>query len=146
MSQKLLTAGSTFEITELGSPHAWVVCGGVTGVSGLRSGTAAEIDVTDLQSSAKEFLLGFPDEGTATVDLIYDPADPGQVILETLKNSLDVNEFRVGIRNPLAGSPDRTYFTFSARVTTFPFTLGVDAAITGSVGLRITGSVAKTNA
>lgn len=144
MSQKLKSQTSTFEVLDpLQSPDTYVVVGGVRSISDLRSGTAAEIDMSDLSSVAKEFVLGLADNGSMSLEMLYDPADPGQIILETLRETSDVNVYRVTIPNPLAGSPDRTTFSFNGFVTTFPFSIAVDAGITGTVGVRLTGQITK---
>lgn len=144
MSQKLSSQTSTFEVLDpAASPDTYVVVGGVTNIRDLRSGTAAEIDVSDLSSTAKEFILGLADNGTMGLDVIYDPADAGQIILEGLRESSARNSYRVTVPNLLA-SPAVTTFTFEGFVQTFPFTLGVDAAMTGTVAIRVTGSITKS--
>lgn len=146
MSQKLTSQQSFIEVEDLGSPGEWIRVGGVTGIRDLRSGTAAEIDTTDLSSTAKEFILGLADNGTMGLDVLYDPEDPGQVILETLRETSAVNNFRVGVPNPLqSGSPTGfTMFSFAGFVQTFPFNAAVDAALTGTVSIRLTGTITKT--
>lgn len=146
MSQKLSAQRSFFEVSNLGTPAEWIRVGGVNTIRDLRSGSAAEIDVTDLDSTAKEFLLGLADNGTMGIDLFYDPNDPGQIILETLRESSATNAYRVGVPNPLqSGSPTGfTLFAFSGFVRTFTFTSGVDAALVGSVEIRLTGAITKT--
>ena len=144
MSQKLKSQTSTFEVLDpVASPDTYVVVGGVRAISDLRSGAAAEIDMSDLSSVAKEFVLGLADNGSMNLEMLYDPADPGQLILETLRETSDVNNYRVTIPNPLAGSPDRTSFSFNGFVVTFPFSIAVDAGITGTVGVRLTGQITK---
>lgn len=147
MSQKITSQQSFIEVADLQTPAEWVRVGGVTSIRDLRSGTAAEIDVSDLSSTAKEFVLGLADNGSMGLDVIYDPEDPGQEILETLRETSAVNSFRVGVPNPLntAGSPTgATMFSFQGFVTTFPFTASVDAALTGTVSIRLTGPITKT--
>lgn len=145
MSQKLTSQRGFFEVADLQTPTEFIRVGGVTSIRDLRSGTAAEIDVSDLSSLAKEFLLGLADNGSMGLDLIYDPADPGQIVLETLRETSAINAYRVGVPNPLAvGSPTGyTIYSFSGFVATFPFTLGVDAAVTGTVSIRVTGAITK---
>lgn len=143
MSQKLTSQLSTFEVEDTAaSPVAFVQVEGVTTIRDLRSGTAAEIDVSDLSSDAKEFILGLADNGTMGLDLIYDPSDPGQVILEGLRETSASNNFRVTVPNPL-NSPAVSVFTFAGFVRTFPFTAAVDAALVGTVEVRITGAITK---
>ena len=145
MSQKITSQQSFIEVADLQTPTEWVRVGGVRGISDLRSGSAAEIDVSDLSSTAKEFVLGLADNGSMSLDVLYDPQDPGQIVLETLRENGAINGFRVGVRNPLqAGSPTGvTLFSFSGFVVTFPFSASVDAALTGTVSIRLTGTITK---
>lgn len=145
-SQKLKSQRSFIEVADLQTPVEWVRVGGVRGINNLRSGTAAEIDVSDLDSTAKEFVLGLTDNGSMDLELLYDPNDAGQIILETLRETSNSNGFRVGVPNPLqGGSPTGfTMFSFSGFVATFPFSAAVDAALTGTVSIRLTGAITKS--
>jgi hypothetical protein len=145
MSQKIQSQFGFVEVVATGSPGDFTRVGGVSGIRDIRSGTAAEIDVSDLQSTAKEFVLGLADNGSMSFDLFYDQADPGQITLEQLRESSASASFRVGVRNPLqAGSPTGfTLLSFTGFVATFPITLGVDAAVTGTCTVRITGAITK---
>jgi hypothetical protein len=144
VSQKLKSQTSTFEVLDPNaSPDTWVAVGGVRTMNDLRSGTATEIDVSDLSSTAKEFVLGLADNGAMNLEMLYDPADAGQIILENLRESSDSAQFRVTIPNPLS-SPQVAVFTFTGFVQTFPFSAGVDTAITGTVTVRVTGAITKS--
>jgi hypothetical protein len=145
MAQKLRSQLGFFDVAKPTSPSEYVTVGGVTGIRDIRSGTATEIDVSDLSSLAKEYILGLADNGSMTLDVFYDPNDPGQVILEQLRESAAANVFRIGIKNPLGvGSPAlTTTIRFTGFVQTFPIALAVDAAVTGSVTIRITGAITK---
>lgn len=145
MAQKLTSQRSYVEVQDLGSPGVFVRVGNLTGIRDLRSGTATEIDVSDLSSTGKEYILGLNDPGSFSLDVIYDPSDPGHIILETLRETSAINPFRVGVPNPLqAGSPTGfTQFSLNGFVQTFPFSAAVDAALTGSVTVRVSGSITK---
>lgn len=56
---------------------------------GEPSGEAADIDVTHLQSTGKEYLIGLPDEGNFQISGNWVPTDTGQAVLETAR--LDQN-------------------------------------------------------
>lgn len=145
MSQKLSGQFGFLEVADTGSPGGWLRVGGVSAINDLRSGTSTEIDVSDLQSLSKEYLLGLNDPGSANATVFYDPADPGQIQLETLRETSAINGFRVGVRNPLSGGSPTGYtvFSFSAFVQSFPFSVGVDAAVSGTVTMRISGPITK---
>ena len=109
------------------------------------SGTATEIDTTDLSSLAKEFEFGLVDNGSMTSEVFRDPADPGQTILRALRVSTARNRFRVTHVNPLAGSPDRSSYTFDGFVTTFPLSIAVDDVIRSTLTIRLSGQVAEVS-
>lgn len=137
MSQKLQSASSTFDVLVAVSPEEWITVGGVRAINDFRSGTAAEIDVSDLSSPAREIRLGVNDGGNLGVDLFFDPEDPGQILLEGLHETGEENWFRVTISNPLAGSPARTGYIFNGLIQSVPFSLAEDAAITGTITVRV---------
>lgn len=112
---------------------------GLTGFSGLGGGSASVIDVTDLDSDAKEKMIGLADEGQVTLSLNYMPADPGQVALEEAHLSGELSEFVITLRSGAT-------YTFSAAVLSFEKSGGVDAVIAGSVALEVSGLVVKGTA
>lgn len=147
MAQKLQSQFGFFEVQTLGTPAGeFVRVGGVAAINNIRSGTAAEIDVSDLQSTAKEFVTGLADNGSMDISGFYDPNDEGQRTLETLRETGAVNNFRVGVRNTISvGSPTGfTTLSFSGFVQTFPISMGVDAAVSFTTTIRITGAITKS--
>lgn len=133
--------GTLFQVEAgLGSPTSWLTVDGVTNIRDLRSGTGAEIDITDLSSTAKEFQLGLKDEGSMSLDLINNPTDPGQLRLSALRSSRETGLFRIVV--PF-GSPSWT-LSFSGLVTTFPVTFAVDDVARGSVTVRVSGEIVET--
>jgi hypothetical protein len=143
VAQKISSQGSMFEVTDpVASPDTFVMVGNFRGATGVRSGTRTEIDVTDLQSDSKEYLLGLKDPGSMQINVLYDPLDPGQIILENLLDSSVAVPFRLTVPNPAASPPIRT-LTFDGFVQTFPFELGVDAALPGTVTIRVTGDYTR---
>lgn len=133
--------GTTFQVEAgTGSPTTWLTVDGVTNIRDIRSGTGAEIDITDLSSTAKEFNIGLKDEGSMSLDIISNPTDPGQIRLAALRSSRELGDFRIVV--PF-GSPAWT-LTFGGRVTTFPVTFAVDDVARGSVTVRISGEIIET--
>ena len=131
---------SAIKVFDGGSPGSFLTIGNATNIRDLRSGTAAEEDVSDLSSTAVEILLHLPDNGSFSFDLIFDPADAGQARLAVLQRTVPL---------PLAGfriefTPANYLYTFDAFVQTFPFTLQTAAAVRGSVTCRISGAIAET--
>jgi hypothetical protein len=111
--------------------------GEMTDFSGL-GGSASEIDVTHLGSSAREFVMGLKDSGSLTVEVQFQPGDVGQIFLRRRQDVLSVpTAFILGLSNPTA-----TQVEFNAFVQGFSISGAVDEKVTASVTLRITGVVA----
>lgn len=115
------------------SPTTTVI-GEVTSFSGF-DGAASEIDVTSLADTFKQYLKGVADRGSFSMDVNFDPADVGQV---DIRADLAVSASRT-FTLVLTDSPATT-ITFTAFVMSFSIAGGVDDAITGTIGLKITGN------
>src|SRR3954466_4489659 len=134
MSDAIETQGFTFEIAaDDGSPITYTAVGEVVSFNGF-DGKAAEIDVTHLQSTAKEFLMGLQDFGSFSIEVSYLPADAGQVAMRAAKASRDRQIFRCTFS-------DSSTAVFNGYVLSNPVSGGVDAKVNGSFDIRITGSV-----
>lgn len=103
----------------------------------LQQAEAADIDVTHLQSTAKEYLVGLQDNGTFGGDMNFVAADPGQVFLRAAMVSQGLQSFKATFSNSVVA-------TFSAFVKSMPISGGVDQAVTGTFSLKITGAVTIT--
>jgi hypothetical protein len=106
-----------------------------TQVTGF-SGQSSEIDVTHLQSLAKEFQLGLQDFGTVDMRVWLVNSDTGQQKLRSLKEQAASAAFSI-----VLASGDTA--VFMALVKQFSFD-GVqpDGAVGGNVSLRITNAPA----
>lgn len=118
------------------APQTFTKVGGVKTYSGF-DGQASEIDVTDLDSTAKEIVLGLQDFGNFQVDLNVLPADAGQVAIRAAKASGTKLVYKI------VGS-DGAIEAFYAYAKKFTASSGVDQTKKGQIGLRITGAV-RTN-
>lgn len=109
---------------------------------GVPGPTKPEIDVTDFDSTAAEFLAGLPDNGELSFSGFFNYDDDGQVVL--LEDAHDPD------------APDRNFkieftrqnvmFTFAAWVKSFvPDAGGPGEAYTFDGSLRITGPVTVTS-
>lgn len=98
--------------------------------------SASEIDVTDLSSSAKEFLTGLRDNGSFSMTVNAVPTDPGQIACKAKFDASTVGSFKLT-------TPDAKTYTFSAMVKGFPVVPdgSVDSVLVGSIELRVTGAV-----
>ena len=120
------------------SPNAYVNIPNISSVSGPSS-TTGEIEVTDLYSTAKEYLLDLVDNGTVSLTGRFDPSDATQGVLETANAAGTALTFRISFPQV---SPTVTY-TFTARVSEFSRDATAGDASNLTVGLRVTGAVVK---
>jgi hypothetical protein len=133
MANAIETQGFKLEIGNLDSPLTYTEVKEITNFT-LFDGQGAEIDTTHLQSTAKEFLMGLQDFGTAQFDANYLPSDSGQGKMRSAKASRAVQDFKVTFS-------DTSEATFQGYVLSNPITGGVDAKVDGSFAVRITGDV-----
>lgn len=133
MANAIETQGLYFRIGNGDSPLTYTEVKEVVSFSGF-DGQAAEIDVTHLQSTAKEFLMGLQDYGNFELEVNYLPDDAGQIKMRQAKASRDVQDFKVTFS-------DASYATFQGFVLSAPVSGGVDAKVDGSFSIRITGDV-----
>lgn len=101
----------------------------------INGGQAAEIDVTTMCSTAKEYRMGLQDAGEATMNINFVPWDPALAELMAAKADGQPRWFKVVL--PQAAG----VLVFQAYVRQVSLSFGVDQAIQGSVGLRLTGDV-----
>jgi len=124
--------GTTIQVDDATQGTADVAIGNVASYSGL-DGEASEIDVTNLTSTAKEFRLGLKDFGAFSMEIHPDFADAGQNVLRSA--GTDVKTFLVTLE-------DSTTLTFQGLVKNADsINGGIDAVITGTVSIKITGDV-----
>ena len=135
----LLSQGTGIYISDLASPEVFTEIGQVMTISGP-DGSASEIDVTNLSSTAKEFVIGLPDEGSVSLEVSFDYA--GSVQHDTL-HAARISQVLQHFQIRLSDSP-RTTIDFQAYVTQFSLSLGVDDKVQATFGLRITGAATIT--
>lgn len=128
------TTGKTITAAGTVTPVSWVKVKNLLSFKGF-DGQASELDATDLDSTAKEFLLGLQDWGTFSFDVNKDFTDAGQLALDAAKRSSAQKSFKLTL-------PNGKTKTFNGYVKNSPLEGAVDALVkqTG-VNLRITGDV-----
>lgn len=109
------------------------VVGGVKSFSGL-DGEAADIDITTLASTAKEFCQGLQDFGNFSIELVRDYDDVGQVALLDALDNQSTREMVVTLP-----SGTLNVITFQAYVKSITSAGEEDGIVTGTVNLKITG-------
>lgn len=134
MAEAVETQGTVFAINSAGSGSpVWTTIKGIVSFSGF-DGQAAEIDISDMESVAKEFLIGLPDNGSLSLDANWMPADAGQVALRTARTARTLESFKITWS-------DNTTTTFSGYVMQASRNGGVDAKVDTSFVIRISGAV-----
>ena len=130
------SVGKTLTATGTATPVTYTAVGNAKSFSGF-DGAAAEIDVTNLASTAKEFRLGLIDNGGFSFELDQDNGDGGQSAVRAAQISGAVKDFKLEL--PGGSTP---VASFQGYVKTFQSSGGVDDVVKGSVQIRITGPVA----
>lgn len=125
---KTITTGSG-----TATPNEYTKINGVISYSGL-DGAAGDLDTTDLDSTAKEFISGLADEGKFSFEAKTLHADAGQLALRAARASRAVKNIRLTF-------PDAVVASFDVLVKSIPVAGGVDAVLKGSVDCKITGPV-----
>lgn len=132
VSQAIAAQGFKFQIGA-GSPIAYTDVKEVTNFSGF-DGQASEIDVTHLQSTAKEFLMGLQDFGSFQIDVNYLAADAGQDAMRAAKAARTITPFKCTFS-------DMSTAIFQGYVLGNPVSGQVDGKVDSSFSVRITGDV-----
>lgn len=126
--------GSTLHVnTGTTATPIWTKINGVTSYSGM-DGAASDLDVTDLDSTAMEYINGLVDEGKFSFEAKRLQADAGQVALRAARVSGAVTGLKLTL-------PDAAVATFTVLVKSVPTAGGVNAVLKGNFDTKITGPV-----
>ena len=107
--------------------------GGVVSFS-FGDGEASDIDITTLASTAKEYRQGLQDFGNLSLELMRDPNDVGQAAMEAAKAAQATRQVVITL-------PSGDIATFNAYVKSLSSAGGVDAVVTGTANLKVTGAI-----
>lgn len=128
--------------------------GNVTSLSGV-GGTAGEIDVTNFDSTAREFLAALKDNGTVSFNVNWDPQDGSHEALDAIVGADTNRRFVIACSesdtDPTYSSTftiptDRTTLDFSGAALSFQKDAETDNVWTGSVEIRVSGDITITAA
>ncbi|MDY6844228.1 MAG: phage tail tube protein [Thermodesulfobacteriota bacterium] len=136
----LESQGVEFFWSETTSLSTSVKIGEVTGFNGP-TGSAAVIDVTHLDSTAKEKMMGLRDEGQITLDCNLVASNTGQINLRTDRADRNLRKACVKLNDTSSYQ-----LQFDAYVTGFAISGAVDGKMTCGVTLEITGAVTWSTA
>lgn len=128
--------GNAADVDDAGDTFADM--GEVVSFSDLDGGDSAEIDVTHLRSTAKEYLLGLPDNGTFSMELNLIFGDAGQDEFRAARRARESRNIRVVLPDD-AG----TTLKFKGFPKSNPIAGGVDQKLSTTFTTRITGAVTE---
>lgn len=134
----VLTQGTKFAVSADGSPPSFSNIPEIKTIGGP-DGSAPTIDVTDLDSTAREYVLGLKDEGSFSLTINYIPANTVHAQLRTAWANRTLMQFRVTFAD--SGT---TVWEFDGYVTGFSQNAGVDTVLEATVGIKITGAIYET--
>lgn len=119
-STSFATSQAVNDVTSVGGP----------GIS------AGKLDVTSLQSTAKEFIMGLRDNGDISLDMIFNSTDAGQL---ALRNDLNTRtKRRIAIKIPDATT---TLWHCEAYCTNWSLSGSVDNVQKLSATVGLTGAI-----
>lgn len=127
----------------------------INAIPNIGNPTKAKLDATDLDSPAKEYIAGLSDAPEMSLTFML-RGTAGQNHLRALDVSGVISRYMIcysenttqptmstttGVFTPAAG---RSHSTFSAYVASMQFSVAVDAVISGTIALQVSGSVSTT--
>jgi len=127
------TAYTAWSSAGTATPVVSTDIGEVVSISGP-SGTASEFDVTHLQSTAKEFMIGLMDEGEVSFDVNIDHTDAGQLAFQASRLARTSKTYTITWS-------DAKVSTFTGYAKSFSKTASVDDKVAASLSIRISGPV-----
>lgn len=127
------TGFTTYTSGGTATPVQWTKVANVRSYNGF-DGSASEIERTNFDSTAKEFILGLFDPGQFMIEVDQDNTDPGQIALMTALVTGLLKNFKLLL-------PNGNTATFTAYVKKFNSQGAVDQAVRRSADLRISGPV-----
>lgn len=135
----LKSQGSGFWLGSGASPQVFTEVPDVVSVTGP-DGSASEIDVTALDSTAKEFLIGLPDSGSVQVEMIWGGENSPQTNQELLRAAWQSQAVQTA-QVRLSDSP-QTKYQFDCYIMGWSLSgLEPDGAAHATITARITGAI-----
>lgn len=137
--------GTELQVEDPGSPGTFLTVGCLTSINGPTI-SVPEIDATCMTDTAKVYLPGLQDPGNISFEMQVDFQDANVQRLFTDIDARTVRTYRVAWSDNLAagGPAAGTIFEFTAFITGLPTSGGVDAVVTATLDLRVTGPIAYT--
>jgi hypothetical protein len=127
------TGGAAFTSGGTVTPVTYTQVNNIKDFTGF-DGSASEIDVTNMSSTAKEFRLGLVDPGQFSMNIDQDNTDPGQIAVRAKQQSGVISNFKLLL-------PNGNVASFTGFVKKFGTQGGVDAVVKSAIDIRISGAV-----
>jgi hypothetical protein len=127
------TGGTAYTSGGTATPVTFSAVGNIKDFSGF-DGSASEIDVSNLSSTAKEYRLGLTDPGQFTINIDYDGTNAGHIALRSKQISGLLSNFKLTL-------PNAQNITFTGFVKKFALAGAVDAVAKTAVDIRISGAI-----
>lgn len=128
------TVGLAYTSGGTATPNAWTQIKELKGIS-PSGASVSELDATDLDSTAMEYLMGLPDHGTLSFQINILESDPGQAACLALFLASGNTNFK--IESP---AKTRTFNGGFLKWPTIPDSM-VNGIQTGTAELRVSGAV-----
>ena len=119
------------DLTAYGSA-TFAKVGEVTSI-GAPSGEAADIDTTHLESTAKEYLIGLPDEGNVELAMNAVAADAGHTVLIAAKDAQSRRWVKI------TWSSGAVWY-IKGLIKKYTWSAGVDSKIEAAAAIRTSGA------
>jgi hypothetical protein len=129
--------GTKFYVSQTGSPPSFSAIPEIRSIGGP-DGSAPTIDVTDLDSTAREYKLGLKDEGAFSLGIMYRPDNAVHQTLRDAWGDRTELQFRIDFTDD-----GTTRWEFNGFVTGFSQTAAVDTVVEATVGIKITGAISE---
>ena len=109
------------------------------------AGEPAEIDMSHLESTAREFRNGLRDEGSITGEMNFVPSDAGQTIMVEMQSEKTPRQVSITLPAVDDGAQqlDGYRWTFGGLVRGMPVSIGVDEKAVRAYTIRVSGSVTE---
>lgn len=134
--------GAKVYLGNTGSPNDYTAIPGVISISGP-SAQNPEIDASDLDSTAKEFIPGLTDNGEVALKLNYASDNTVHRALRTAFIAVPATTKQFVIE--FTDTAPVTRWEFQGFIKTFAITMGVDAKVEADVSIRVTGAITQYN-
>lgn len=137
-SSAVLTQGTKFAVSTDSSPPSFSDIPEIKTISGP-DGSAPLIDVTDLDSTAREYKTGLKDEGSFQLTIMYIPTNAVHITLRDAWSDRTTMRFRVTFAD--SGT---TVWEFTGIVQNMSGNINIDSVVESNITIKISGEIYQT--